>query len=169
MKNKDEYSASSRNSKPWLRTTLKRRSRPFDQIMAENSDQMNSKSYAKTWGLRGSYPLHIIHNRMGLQKGRIERSWKLQEKCFMIKIFPCIMGRSFQNSGVCTELYSTQSTWEQDTWRSLFRQETKSHPSQNIQLSSVHTNYKKKRTMLDPPRKKGILVGYFEISKAYRI
>ena len=42
-----------------------------------NSHQMNSKSYAKIQGLRGSYPLHIIHNRMGLQKESIERSWKL--------------------------------------------------------------------------------------------
>ena len=32
---------------------------------------MKSKSYAMTQGLRGSYPLHIIHNRMGLKKGRI--------------------------------------------------------------------------------------------------
>ena len=32
-------------------------------------DSRNSKSYAKTQGLTGSYPLHIIHNRMGLQKG----------------------------------------------------------------------------------------------------
>ena len=61
--------------------------------MADNSHQMNSNSYAKIQGLRGSYPLHIIHNKMGLQKGRIELSWKLQEQCFMIKIFPCIYGQ----------------------------------------------------------------------------
>src|SRR5713226_40292 len=61
--------------------------------MAENSLQMNSRGYAKTQGLRGSCPLLIIHNRMGLQKGRIELSWKLQEQCFMIKIFLCIYGQ----------------------------------------------------------------------------
>ena len=74
---KVKYSASSRNSKPWSRTTQKRRSRPFDQIMEDNSHQMNSKTYAKNKGLRGSYTLLIIHNRMGLQKGIIELSWKL--------------------------------------------------------------------------------------------
>src|SRR5882757_5825985 len=60
--------------------------------MAENSLQMNSKSYAKNQGLRGSCPLLIIHNRMGLQNGKTELSWKLQDLCFMIKIFLCIFG-----------------------------------------------------------------------------
>ena len=54
---------------------------------------MNSKNYANIQGIRGSYPLHIIYNRMGLQKGRIEQSWKLQGHCVMIKIFPCIYGQ----------------------------------------------------------------------------
>ena len=62
----------------------------FDQTMAENSHQMNSRNYAKIQGLRGCWPLHIIHNKMGLQKEKIERSLKLQEQCFMIKIYRCI-------------------------------------------------------------------------------
>ena len=89
---KMKYSVSSRNSKPWSRTILKRRSRPVDQIMEDNSLRINSKSYAKNQGLRGICLLLIIHNRMGLRNGRIEPSWKLQEKCFMIKIFLCIFG-----------------------------------------------------------------------------
>ena len=59
----------------------------FNQIMAENSLQMNSKSYAKNQGLRWTCPLLIIHNRMVLQKGRIELSWKLQEQCLMIAVY----------------------------------------------------------------------------------
>ena len=47
-------------------TILKRRLRLFDQIMAENSLRMNSKSYAKNQGLRWSCSLLIIHNRMGI-------------------------------------------------------------------------------------------------------
>ena len=47
--------------------------------MAEYSLQINSKSYAKNQGLRGSCPLLIIHNRMGLQNRRTELSWKLQK------------------------------------------------------------------------------------------
>ena len=40
---KMQFSANSRNSKPWSRTTQKKRSRPFDQIMAENSHQKNKE------------------------------------------------------------------------------------------------------------------------------
>ena len=61
MKNKDEVFIKFKEL-----TTQKRRSRTFDQIMVENSHQINSKSYAEIHGLRGSYPLHIIHNRMEL-------------------------------------------------------------------------------------------------------
>ena len=60
--------------------------------MAENSLRMNSKSYAKNQRLRGSCPLLIIHNRMGLRNGRTKPSWKLQKPCSMIKIFLCIFG-----------------------------------------------------------------------------
>ena len=34
--------------------------------MADNSHQINSKSYAKTQGLRGSCPLHIIQKKNGI-------------------------------------------------------------------------------------------------------
>ena len=61
--------------------------------MVENSLQMNSKSYVKNQGLRGSCLLLIIYNIMGLQNKRIELSWKLQELCSMIKIYLCIFGR----------------------------------------------------------------------------
>ena len=49
---KMNYSTSSRNSKPWLRTTLKRRSRPFDQIMAENSHKNEFKELCKDPGIK---------------------------------------------------------------------------------------------------------------------
>ena len=63
-----------------IQIALKIRSRPFDQIMADNSLQMNSKSYVKNQGLRGSCLLLIIHNIMGLRNGRMELSWKLQKQ-----------------------------------------------------------------------------------------
>ena len=66
MNNKYEVFSKFKEFKALLRIIHTIRSRPFDQLMVENSHQMNSKSYAKTLGLRGSYPLHIIHNRMGL-------------------------------------------------------------------------------------------------------
>ena len=49
---KVKYSTSWSNSKPWSRITLKRRSILFDQIMVENSHQMNSNIYAKNQGLK---------------------------------------------------------------------------------------------------------------------
>ena len=72
MKNKDEVFNKFKEFKALIENHNKRGSRPFDQIMAEKSHQMNSKSYAKTQGLIGIYPLYIIHNKMGLQKERIE-------------------------------------------------------------------------------------------------
>ena len=144
---------SSRNSKPLSRTTQKRRSRPFDQIMVENSHQMNSKSYAKTQGLRGIYPLHIIHNIMGLQKGIIEWSWIYKGHASWSRSSHASMGRIFQNNSVCIEPYSTQSNWEQDTWKIIFWQETKSQSSQNIWLSSVHTHSKRKEDKVRSFRK----------------
>ena len=90
MNNRDEVFRNFKEFKALIENHTEKKIRPFDKILVENSHQMNSKSYANIQGLRGSYPLHIIRNKMGLQKGRIENSWKLQGLCFMIKIFPCI-------------------------------------------------------------------------------
>ena len=49
-----KYLANLRNSNPWWRITQKRKSRPFDETMAENSHQKNSRNYAESQGLRGS-------------------------------------------------------------------------------------------------------------------
>ena len=80
MKNKDEVFNKFKEFKALIENHTKNKIRPFDQIMVENSHQINSKSYAKTQGLRGSCPLLIIHKKMGLQKRIIELSWKLQEQ-----------------------------------------------------------------------------------------
>ena len=79
------------------------------------------------------------------------------------------MGRSFQNSGVCTEPYSTQSTREQDTCEVF----------SGKKLEVIHLIIfgcplyihipKEKRTKLDPSGNKGVFVGYSKILKAYRI
>ena len=66
MNNKDEVFSKFKEFKALIENHTEKKIRPFDQIMAENSHQMNSKSYGKIQGLRGSYTLHIIHNKMGL-------------------------------------------------------------------------------------------------------
>ena len=93
LKSKDEVFSKFKEFKALIENHTEKNIKTFRQIMVENSLQMNSKSYVKNQGLRGSCPLLTIHNRMGLQKGRIEPSWKLQEQCFMIKIFLCIYGQ----------------------------------------------------------------------------
>ena len=50
MKNKDEVFSKFKEFEALMRTKLKIRSRLFDQIMAENSHQMNSKNYADIQG-----------------------------------------------------------------------------------------------------------------------
>ena len=45
---KMRYSASSSNSKPWLKITLRGRSRLYSQIMAENSPQKNSSNFVES-------------------------------------------------------------------------------------------------------------------------
>ena len=55
MKTRMKYSTSSNSSKPLSRIVQKIKSRPFDQTMAENSHQMNSKNYVEIQGLRGVY------------------------------------------------------------------------------------------------------------------
>ena len=80
MKNKDEVFSKFREFKALIENHTKNKIKTF---RSDNGGEFTSnefKSYAKTQGLRGSYPLHIIQNKMGLQKGRIELSWKLQEQ-----------------------------------------------------------------------------------------
>ena len=64
--NKDEVFSKFKEFKSLINNHTEKKIKTFDQITAENSHQMNSKNYAKNWGLRGSFPLLTIHNRMWL-------------------------------------------------------------------------------------------------------
>ena len=66
MKNKDELFSKLKEFKVLIENHTEKKIKNFYQIMAENSLRMGSKNYVKTQGLRGSFPLLIIHNRMGL-------------------------------------------------------------------------------------------------------
>ena len=54
MKNKDDVFNKFKEFKALIENHTEKKIKPFDQIMVENSDQMNSKHYAKIKGLRGS-------------------------------------------------------------------------------------------------------------------
>ena len=56
LKSKDEVFSKFKEFKALIgsRTTKRRKSRPFDQTMAKNLQQMNSRNYAESHGLRGS-------------------------------------------------------------------------------------------------------------------
>ena len=57
MKNKYEVFSKFKEFKALIENHTEKKIKTF---------RMNSKSYAKTQGLRGSFPLHIIHDKMGL-------------------------------------------------------------------------------------------------------
>ena len=131
---------------------------------------MNSKSYVKNQGLRGSCPLLIIHNRMGLQNGRTEPSWKLQELCFMIKTFLCTFGMKLLEQAVYVQNRTPHRVLENKTPEEVFSRKKPEVSHLRIFGCPVYIHIpKEKRTKLDPSRKKGIFVGYFVCSKAYRI
>ena len=127
--------------------------------MEKNSHQMNLKSYARIRGLRGSYPLHIIHKRMGLQKGRIKLSWKLQEQCFIIKIFACIYGQRLSEQQCMYRTVLHTEYLRTRLLRSLLQQETRSQPSQNIRLSSVHSHFNREEDKIRSFRKERYIFG----------
>ena len=90
MKNKDKVFSKFKEFKALIENHTEKKIKTFRSENGGEFTSNESKSYAKNQGIRGSCPLLIIHNRMGLWNGRIELSWKLQELCFMIKIFLCI-------------------------------------------------------------------------------
>ena len=130
---------------------------------------MNSRGYAKTRGLRGSCPLLIIHNRMGLQNRRIELSWKLLKQCFMIKIFLCIFGLKLPEQW-CMYRTTPHRVLENKTSEEVFSGKKPEVSHLRIFGYPVYIHIpKEKRTNLDPSGKKGIFLGYSERSKAYKI
>ena len=138
--------------------------------MVENSLQMNSKSYAKNQGLRGSCPLLTIHNRMGLRNGRTELSWKLQEPWFMIKIFLCIFGLKLPEQWCMYENHTPHRVLKNKTPKEVSIDKKWKASHLKIFGCPVYIHIpKEKRRKLDPLGKKGIFVGYSESSKAYRI
>ena len=127
--------------------------------MAENSHQMNSKNYVDIRGLRGSWPLHIIHSRMRLQKGRIEWLWKQQGKCFMINIFLCIYGKKYLEQRC---MHRTILHIKYSRTRHLKKYfPTRSHNSAILEYSVVqytHT-FQKKEDKVRSFRKEGYICG----------
>ena len=73
MKNKDEVFSKFKEFKALIENHTEKK---IKTIRSDNGGEfrlrMNSKSYGKKQGLRGSCQLLIIHNRMGLQNGRTE-------------------------------------------------------------------------------------------------
>ena len=109
---------------------------------------------------------------MGLQKERIERSWKQQGPCFMIKIFPCIYGQRLPKKWCMyrTVLYIEYSRTRHLKKCSLARNQRSEVIYLRIFGCLVYIHIpKEKRTKLDPFGKKGIFVGYTESSKSYMI
>ena len=91
-----KYSVSSRNTNPWSNTKPIGILRLYSQIMAKNSPQNNSRNSVESLGLRGSWALHIILSRMGLQNEITRPKWKWRKKCYITRIFLCTFGQRKQ-------------------------------------------------------------------------
>ena len=78
MKKKDEVFNKFKEFKALIENHIEKNIKTFRSDNGGEFISNEFKELAKTQGLIGSFPLHIIHNKMGLQKGRIELSWKLQ-------------------------------------------------------------------------------------------
>ena len=134
--------------------------------MVENSHQMNSKSYAKTQGLRGSYPLHIIHNKMGLRKEIIEWSWKQQGPCFKNEDIPMHLWEEASRTGVYVQNCTPHRVLKNKTPKEVLSSKKSEINHLRIFGCPVYIHIPKgKRKKLDLSRKKGIFVGYSEILK----
>ena len=72
MKNKDEVFSKFKGFKALIENHTKKKIKNFRSDNGEEFTSNEFKELCKDQGLRGSSPLHIIHNRMGLYKERIE-------------------------------------------------------------------------------------------------
>ena len=125
--------------------------------MAENSLRMNSKSYVNNQGLRGSCPLLIIHNRMGLRNEIIELSWKLQEPCFMIKMHLWVEAA---RTAMYVQNRTPHRVLENKTPKEVFSGKKPEVNYLRIFSCPVYIHIpKEKRTKLYPSGKKGYICG----------
>ena len=143
-KGKIIFSVSSTNINPWSRTKPIGISRLYGQIMAESSLRKNSRNSIESLGLRGSWALHTILNKMALRNERTNHNGSSEINATWPGYSNAPLGKSSKDSCVCTELYSSLSTWQRDSWRGFLRRETKIQPSQNIWLPRIHTHPKGK-------------------------
>jgi hypothetical protein len=60
--------------------------------MVENTSLMNSKTSVGKKEFEENSQFLITHNKMGSQRGRIERSWVKHEQCCMMRAYQSICG-----------------------------------------------------------------------------
>ena len=133
--------------------------------MVENSNQMNSKSYAKTQGLRGSHPQHN-----GIEERKIRTVMEAARAMLHDQDIPMHLWEEAARTAVYVQNSIPHRVLENKTPEKVFfsKKPKVSHLRIFGCLVYIHIS-KEKRTKLEPSRKKGIFVGYSEILKAYRI
>ena len=138
--------------------------------MADNSHQMNSKSYAKTRGLRGICPLHIIHNKMGLQKEKNRTIMEATRAMLHDQDLPMHLWAEATKTMVYVQNHTPHRVLENKTPEDVFSSKKLEFIHLRIFGCPLYIHIpKEKRTKLHPSGKKGRFVGYSEISKAYII
>ena len=92
MKNKDEVFNKFKEFKALIENHTEKKIKTFRSNNGGEFTSNEFKALCKDSGIKRELTTPYNPQQNGLQKGRIERSWKLQEQCFIIKIFPCIYG-----------------------------------------------------------------------------
>lgn len=125
--------------------------------MGENSLRVSSMISAKDQGIRGSYPLLIIHIRIGMAERKNRTIMEAMKALLHDQdLSSHLWAKAARTSGICTEQNGSSGIRKQDSER-------------NDLIVQYIFMLPKKRTKLNPSGKKGLFVGYSETSKAYRI
>ena len=93
MKNKDEVFSKFKDFKALIENHTKKRIKTFRSDNGREFTSNEFKELSKYSGIKREFSTPYNPQKMGLYKGRTELSWKLQELCFMIKIFLLVYGQ----------------------------------------------------------------------------
>ena len=107
---------------------------------------------------------------MGLQKGRIEPSWKLQRDMLHDQDLPMHLWAEASRTMVYVQNRTPHRVLKNKTPEEVFSGKKPEVNHLRIFSCPVYIHIpKEKRTKLDPSERKGTFVGYSESSKSYRI
>ena len=122
---------------------------------------MNSRNYAKIQGLRGSYPIHIIHNRMGLKERKNRMIMEATREMLHDQDLPMHLWVEATRTTMYVQNHTLHRVLENKTPEEVFSGKKPEFSHIKIFGFPVYINIpKEKRTKLYPSGRKGIFLGY---------